>query len=172
MLVNTETSAHGSQIRRAERPVAVKLPLGDFQHLQALALLADTTVAEQIRQGLDEYVDMRLSDPSLSEQIERARNRHDEVLERLNNPSSERSAENSSEEAPARPGQQKALTLRVSNKQFDLLTAIALLDAGTIADKLREAVSGYLDERLSSAGIRAQLEELQRAQARVLSPMS
>ena len=165
-----ETVAPGVEFRRAERPVAVKLPLGDFQHLQALAILADTTIAEQIRQGLDRYVDDRLADATLNDQIERARHRQDEVLERLTDPSGDRSLESPEDQAPARRGPQKAITLRVSNKQFDLLTAIALLDASTIADKLREAVTSFLNVRLSSGVIRAQLEELQEAQERVLSP--
>ena len=158
-----------STVRRAERPVTVKLPVGDIQCLQGFALLENTTVAEQIRIGIDDYIDKRLNSDSLQNEVQSARERNEATFTGLFDQAADDSAEPaSSETAPKPRSVQRPLTLRVGSAQFRLLTALALVDGGTLADQVRQSVSNYLATRLSSP-LREGFDKLQNEQAEVLS---
>jgi len=63
------------QVRRAERPVTVKIATSEVDLLQALALLGETTLAQQIRLAVEEYLEWRLTRPNLAERVAAAQER-------------------------------------------------------------------------------------------------
>lgn len=174
--------------RRAERPVTVKLEAAAYDCLSAVALVEETTAAEQVRRAVTHYVEIRLADPRLEEKVAGARARQDATLALLL-----RSDEEPAE--PARPGtsggldtpggsdgpgaagthrrpaQEKPVTLRIGTKDFDLLNALALLDATTMATQLRAAVDGYVRLRLADPDLAARIDLERERHRRVLAPL-
>jgi hypothetical protein len=158
------------QVRRAERPVTVKIATSEVDLLQALALLGETTLAQQIRLAVEEYLEWRLTRPNLAERVAAAQERQASVLAGLLNPDAAPAPESrSGGPAAQRPTRQKSVTLRIPNRECDLMTALGLLDNTTLADQLRSAVTRYVTDRLTDQSVSAQVHDVQQERERVLT---
>jgi hypothetical protein len=158
------------QVRRAERPVTVKIAASEVDLLQALALLAGTTLAQQIRTAVEEYLEWRLTQPNLPSQVAAAQERQAATLGHLLNPEATRSATGADGEVIAkRPVRQKSITLRIPNRECDLMTALGLMDDTTLAEQLRSAVTRYVGQELRNEALNAQVQDLQEERERVLT---
>ncbi len=66
------------------QPITFRLPKQRLQELQGLAIIdGESSVADQVRKAIGEYVVARIEDPTLPSQIEQAKSRRDEVLMKL-----------------------------------------------------------------------------------------
>jgi hypothetical protein len=161
-LSSHRTTGERSPARRTERPITVRLDEERLSLVTGLAILDDTTVAEQIRLATEIYVRARLDDPSMSEKTEHAVDRFRSGFAPLLEGTPD-TGDVASEDAPAPPERdldtEKPLTLRVANRMMDYLTALALLDSQTIADQLRAAVDLYLAQRRNDPELEAQISE-------------
>lgn len=158
------------QVRRAERPVTVKIAAGEVDLLQALALLAETTLAQQIRTAVEEYLEWRLAQANLPKQVAAAQERQAAILGQLLEPGAPQASEPVNEQEIAkRPVRQRSITLRIPNRECDLMTALALLDDTTLADQLRSAVTRYVNKMLRNASLSAQVQDIQQERERVLT---
>ncbi len=67
----------------ADKPVTVRLPEATIRHLQALMLVDNGNLADQIRNAADVYVKHRLREPGIEEKILEAQARQTDVLSEL-----------------------------------------------------------------------------------------
>ncbi len=170
MSTTEPSSSPRRQVRRAERPVTVKIAAGEVDLLQALALLAETTLAQQIRTAVEEYLEWRLSQSTLPQQVAAAQERQAAMLGHLLDPGTARATAGlEGGEASKRPVRQKSITLRIPNRECDLMTALGLMDDTTLAEQLRSAVTRYVGKELRNEALSAQVKDLQQERERVLT---
>jgi hypothetical protein len=164
------SAAPQRQVRRAERPVTVKIAASEVDLLQALALLAETTLAQQIRTAVEEYLEWRLTHADLPGQVAAAQERQAAMIGQLLDPDLAQTVTGSpTSGAPQRPVRQKSITLRIPNRECDLMTALGLMDDTTLADQLRAAVTRYVGGRLRNEALNAQVQDVQQERERVLT---
>jgi hypothetical protein len=66
-----------------DKPVTVRFPHSALRELMGLSVVDDTNLADQIRKAVLQYIQQRLSDPALQEQVAAARERQTSVLAAL-----------------------------------------------------------------------------------------
>lgn len=148
----------GAKNRINGRPATVRLSKHDYQRLSLLALVMDTTPADQVRASLESYFKKRLSDPCLPEQIEKSKTRHAQALSIL-----EEGCLPTEHQPPRSLGNHETelVSLRLDPVQFGRLNAFALLDDDLLADQLRRAVDHYLSLRWQDSRLVSLAEQLQ-----------
>lgn len=133
--------------RRAERPATVRLDDVRLGLVTALAVIDETTVAEQIRLASDAYIKQRLNDTELAAKVEAAVERYRQGFSSLLEGEPSTPAEQ--ERTVSRDLQsEKQVTLRLEQRTIDFCTSLALLDGTTLADQLRASIDVYTEARL------------------------
>ncbi|MBF4459402.1 hypothetical protein [Pseudoclavibacter sp. VKM Ac-2867] len=66
-----------------DKPVTVRLPLEQLRDLQALSLVDNSNLAQQVRSAISQYIQNRVSDSGLKDQIQEAGKRYESTLESL-----------------------------------------------------------------------------------------
>jgi len=155
-------------VRRAERPVTVKIDSSEIDILQALALVAETTLAQQIRVAIEQYLEWRLNRPDLTDQIAGAQARQASRLNQLLDPEGEIPPAPASESAPSH-GRQRSITLRIPNRECDLMIALGLLDETTLADQLRSSVARFVEQQLRDRALGEQVKGVQADREKLLT---
>lgn len=136
--------------RRYERQVTVRLDDSRLGFVTALAVIDETTQAEQIRLAAELYIGRRRDDPGLPRQVEAATERNRRGFSPL--VAREQGYDFSAVPDGIPPARdlrsEKQVTLRLKQHSIDFCTSLALLDGTTIADQLRAAIDVYSRERL------------------------
>lgn len=155
-----------------ERPVTFRLDEDRLDLLTALAVLDETTVAEQIRLASESYIHARLEDPALRDRAEAAVERFRRDIAPVLEPNL---ATHASVPEPRRPSRdtnrEKPVTLRLSTASATYFTSLAVLDGGTLADQLRAAVDRYVDERRQDPALETQIRKTRREHEELLSKL-
>lgn len=63
-----------------DKPVTVRLPEPEIRVLMALSIVDDTSLADQIRRAVSDYVRMRKESDTLEKEIEDARQKQADVF--------------------------------------------------------------------------------------------
>lgn len=164
-------SSHSAAPRRAERPATVRLDDARLGLITALAVIDETTVAEQIRLASDAYIEQRLKDPELPAKVQAAVERYRQSFSSLLN--GEPSAPVEPERTAIRDvHSEKQVTLRLDQRTIDFCTSLALLDATTLADQLRAAVDSYTKERLQDPELDRRTKAARKDQDELLARLS
>lgn len=167
---------HRDSHRVNEHPVTAKITHRDFDALTALALIDDTNSAQQIRDALDYYFTLRMKDrSSLADAIAAARARHEATLAVISGnpaPPIPAPAASSNRNKTDEPPLDKPVTLRISNRAMDLITAFSLVDDATAADVLRSAVGEYIEHRRHDRGLARKLDAAKREYERTLASLA
>lgn len=157
--------------RRAERPATVRLDDARLGLITALAVIDETTVAEQIRLASDAYIKHRLSDPDLPAKVEAAVERYRQGFSSLL--AGEPSAHAEPNRTVVRDVQsEKQVTLRLEQRTIDFCTSLALLDTSTLADQLRAAIDAYTEERLQDPELDQRTKAARQDQDELLARLS
>lgn len=164
-------SSHSAAPRRAERPATVRLDDARLGLITALAVIDETTVAEQIRLASDAYIKQRLADPELPTKVEAAVERYRQGFSSLLD------GEPSASMEPDRTAirdvhSEKQVTLRLEQRTIDFCTSLALLDATTLADQLRAAIDAYTEERLQDPELDRRTKAARKDQDELLARLS
>lgn len=130
-----------------DRPISVRLDDERLNHLQGLADIDETNVAEQIRQATIFHVQNRRAASDLEDQIAAAVARFRNSISPLIGSQLEPAPVFA---PPARTQEtEKPLTLRLPQETVEYLNSLALLDDFTIADEVRAAIDSYVAARRS-----------------------
>lgn len=156
----------------AHRPVTAKLSMKRYDQITALATLARTSAADQIRASLDDYFAARLKDPNLKQMIEASTKRHRDKLAVLAGEVPTATPVKAVSEPPNRAKDEKAVSLRIDDRTFNLLTGFALLDDTTLADQLRKGIDEYVEARLNDHNLHSQVEEARERNRRILAVLA
>lgn len=168
---------------RTERPVTVRVDDDRLGLMTGLAIVDETTVAEQIRLASEMYVAARLDDPKLEQQAEQAVARFQTNFTTLMAAHRQRRGEDLETRAaedvkdvivgPSRPERdsdtEKSVTFRLDTNTVDYFTGLALLDDWTLADELRAAIDAYVLERRQDPELVEQITEAGAEQAELLA---
>lgn len=146
---------------RNERPITVRLDERRLQLMTGLALVDESTVAEQIRQASDLYISHRANDPDLHDQVALAIARFRSKIAPVAGAASDQEA--GAPDGPSAPERdiesERPVTLRLASGTFEYFTSLAILDDFTIADELRAAVDLYLDQRRRDPELEKQIRD-------------
>lgn len=167
---------------RTERPVTVRVDDDRLGLMTGLAIVDETTVAEQIRLASELYIAVRLEDPMLETQADRAVARFQSNFTTLRTAHRQRLGIDDVEtqehdqatiEAPAKPDRnadtEKPVTFRLDTSTVDYFTGLALLDDWTLADELRAAIDAYVIERRKDPELVQQITDAGAEQAELLA---
>ncbi|MFF1253704.1 hypothetical protein ACFVYC_14570 [Pseudarthrobacter sp. NPDC058329] len=139
--------------------------------ITALAVIDETTVAEQIRLASDAYIKQRLKDAELPAKVEAAVERYRQGFSSLlaGEPSTPKDPDRT---APRDMRSEKQVTLRLEQRTIDFCTSLALLDATTLADQLRAAIDAYTAERLQDPELDRRTKAARKDQDELLARLS
>lgn len=159
---------------RTERPVSVRLDEERLSLLTGLAIIDETSVAEQIRLASEIYIQSRLDDPLLIERAERAVARFKAGFAPLLEGDDITDQSMVGElEPPSKPRRdlksEKPVTLRLDNESVDYFTSLALLDNSALADQLRAAVDLYVSQRRQDESLERRIHETQEEHSDLLA---
>lgn len=164
-----------AEMRRAERPATVRLDDTRLGLITALAVIDETTVAEQVRLATDSYINQRLADPELPQKVEFAVARYRQSFAPLlpGESNAETAPELHHDSAPNRNVQsEKQITLRLEQRSIDYCTSLALLDGTTLADQLRAGIDAYTTERLEDPVLDQRIKAARKDQDDLLSRLT
>ena len=159
--------------RPAEHPVSVKLAVSLLTAVEALAIVDRTSPAKQIRDALGCYFETRLKDPKLNDKIAEAEKRHSDSLAVLTDPRRKSGGRGGKEKSTRRKrGEaEQSITLKISSYDFEMLSALGLLDDTTLADQLRIAVTDYVQDRRTDENLAAKIAEANAVREQTLSAL-
>jgi hypothetical protein len=149
---------------RTERPVTFRLDESRLRLITGLALVDETTIAEQIRLACESYIAARLADPRLNQKAEAAIARfRQEITPLLEGAPATDAPPGGSDASAAKPARdtrsEKSVTLRMANSTVTYFTSLALLDDNTLADQLRASVDAYVQQRREDPELEAQIRQ-------------
>lgn len=171
-LQERRTRNSASRIKQpADHAVSVKLSVDLLTAVEALGLVDGTSPAGQIRDALGYYFDRRLKDPALEEHIAAAERRHSAALAVLRDPRLARADENTKPMRRRRTEREQAITLKISDYDSEMLSALGLLDETSLADQLRAAVGAYVDFRKTDRTLSSKIEQANAERERTLSAL-